>query len=160
MFFFSALCLVASSSLHYIVISVTSLCCADFFVCFYRNGFCSPPINQISLSQSKGWFPFILLYRQEKYHWIINSKLQINYTNRISELHLHMYLLKIISIWQILIKIGSHIKGKLIWLNKNISHWRVETGLKDGFIMYYFLWEPSVAKIVNYAINLSQLGTI
>ena len=32
-------------------------------ICFYRSRFCSPAINQIPLSQSKGWFPFILLCR-------------------------------------------------------------------------------------------------
>ena len=31
----------------------------SWFSCFYRSQFCSPAINQISLSQSKGWFPFI-----------------------------------------------------------------------------------------------------
>ena len=43
----------------------TSRFCTDCFCCFYRNQFCSPAINQISLSQSKGWFPFILLSRPE-----------------------------------------------------------------------------------------------
>ena len=54
---------------------------------FYRRRFDSPAINQISLSQSKGWFPFILLCRWEKYHWTG----RINYTNMISELYQHMY---------------------------------------------------------------------
>ena len=31
------------------------------FACFYRNQFCSPAINQICVSQYKGWFPFIIL---------------------------------------------------------------------------------------------------
>ena len=37
--------------------------------CSYRSWFCSPARNQISLSQSKGRFPFIMLCRWEKYHW-------------------------------------------------------------------------------------------
>ena len=39
--------------------------------------------------------------------------------------------------------------GKLICLDKNIFHWRVVTGLKYGFIMYYFQQEPWIVKIVN-----------
>ena len=42
------------------------------------------------------------------------------------------------------IEFGSHIYKKLIF------HWIVETGLKDDFIMYYFLQGPSIIKIVNY----------
>ena len=91
--FFSALCLVACSS-HSSCCRATYLHCADFFVCFCRNWLCSPAINQISLSQSKGWFPYILLHRQEKYCWTDPLGLSINYTNRISELYLHTYLLK------------------------------------------------------------------
>ena len=60
-------------------------------ICFYRDRFCSPAINQISLSQSKGWFPFFLLCRWEKYHWTGLLGLHINYTNMISELYQHMY---------------------------------------------------------------------
>ena len=37
-------------------------------ICFYRSQFCNRAINEISLSQSKGWFPFILLRIWEKYH--------------------------------------------------------------------------------------------
>ena len=97
------------------------------FVCFYRNRFCRPAINQISLSQSKGWFPFMLLCRWEKYHWIGPLSLYINYLNTISELHQHMYSLKnylnVINIaWSL---VQTHIYGKLIWLNKNIFHWRI-----------------------------------
>ena len=46
---------------------------------------------------------------------------------------------------------GKHfwIVGKLIWLDKNIPHWRVETGPKDDFIMYYFLRGPWIVKTVN-----------
>ena len=61
-FFFPALCLIASSS--------CSPCCHAHFltamllffllVCFYGSRFCSPAIYQTSLSQSRGWFPFIL----------------------------------------------------------------------------------------------------
>ena len=60
-------------------------------ICFYRSRFCSLAINQISFSQSKGWFPFILLCRCKKYHWIGLLGLHIYYTNTISELYQHMY---------------------------------------------------------------------
>ena len=80
--------------LHCVVMLATSLHCAVFclFVCFYRSQLCSPTINQISLGQSKGWFPFILLCRQEKYHWTGLFGLHIDHTNMISELYQHMYL--------------------------------------------------------------------
>ena len=58
-----------------------SLHWAHFFVCFYRSLLCSPAISQISLSQSEGWFSFILLCRQEKYRWTGPLGLCINYTN-------------------------------------------------------------------------------
>ena len=48
-----------------------------------------------------------------------------------------------------MVKFDSHIYKKLIWSNKNTFHWVVETGLKDDFIMYYFLWRPSIMKTVN-----------
>ena len=51
---------------HHVVMFAIALRYANFFVCFYRNRFRSPAINQISLSQSKCWFQFILLCRQEK----------------------------------------------------------------------------------------------
>ena len=54
-----------------IVLSCLLIRCAVlfFFVClFLQSRFCSPAINQISHSQSKGWFPFILLCRWEKYN--------------------------------------------------------------------------------------------
>ena len=70
--FFSLLCLVASFS---------QLRCADFFVCFWGSWFCTPAINQTSVSQSKGWFSFVLLCRREKYHWKVSLDLHINYTN-------------------------------------------------------------------------------
>ena len=125
-----------------------------FCFCFYRNLFCSPAINQISLSQSKDWFPFILLCRREKYRWTGPLGLCINYTNRISELYLHMYLLKInLSVINCLSLVHTYRR-------KIIFHWRLKTGLKDGFIMYYFLRGPSFLKIVNCAINLSQLTSI
>ena len=109
------------------------------FVCFYRNRFCRPAINQISLSQSKGWFPFMLLCRWEKYHWTGPLSLYINYLNTISELHQHVYSLKnylnVINIaWSL---VQTHIYGKLIWLNKNIFHWRIETSFKA--CVHYFL---------------------
>ena len=58
---------------------------------FYRSWFCSPAINQLSLSQSVCWFPFILLCKWEKYHWTGLLGLRISYTNKISELYQHMY---------------------------------------------------------------------
>ena len=94
--FFPALCLVASTScsLHCHACYLSALRRLFLSVCFYRNQFCSSAINQISLSQSKGWFSFILLCRQEKYHWTGPLGLCINYTDRTSELYQHMYLLK------------------------------------------------------------------
>ena len=38
---------------------------------------------------------------------------------------------------------------KLIWLDKNIFHWIVKTGLTDDLIMYYSLWGPWIVKIVS-----------
>ena len=38
---------------------------------------------------------------------------------------------------------------KLIGLDKKMFHWRVETGLKNDFIKYFFLWGPWIVKIVN-----------
>ena len=58
--------------------------------CLYRSWFCSPAINQISLSQSKDWFPLILLCKREKCHWTGPLGFRINYT-MISELYQHMY---------------------------------------------------------------------
>ena len=49
----------------------------------------------------------------------------------------------------ILFKFGSQTCKKLIFLDKNIFHWRVKTGLKDNFIIYYFLRQPRIVKIVN-----------
>ena len=91
---FSALCLVASSS-------PLSCCHACYlalliflFIYFHRNQFCSPAINQISLSQSKDWFPIILLCIWEKYHWKGLLGLRTNYTNRISGSYQHAHSLK------------------------------------------------------------------
>ena len=66
-----------------------SLCChvhsiaaMRWFFCFWASQFRSPAIKQTSLSQFKGWFLFILLCRQEKYHWtIFLLGLRINFTN-------------------------------------------------------------------------------
>ena len=76
---FSALCLIVSSS--------RSSCCHThslapliLFVCFWRSRFCSSAINQTSLSQSKGWFSFILLCRLKKIS-LSSLDLHINYTN-------------------------------------------------------------------------------
>ena len=61
-------------------------CAAPIFFClFLWKWFCSPTINQTSLSQSRGWFPFIV-----KHFWPVR---------------------------------------KLFWLDQNIFHWRVKTGL-------------------------------
>ena len=38
---------------------------------------------------------------------------------------------------------------KLIWMDKNIFQWRMETSLKDYFIMYYFLEGSWIMNIVN-----------
>ena len=38
--------------IHHVVMLATSIWCTDFFVCFYRNRFCNPAKNYISLSQS------------------------------------------------------------------------------------------------------------
>ena len=58
-------------------------CCAALnflFFCFYGSPFYSLAINPTSLSQSKGWFLFILLCRREKYHRIGPLCLRINCT--------------------------------------------------------------------------------
>ena len=108
------------------------------FVCFYRNLFCSPAINQTSLSQSKSWFSHILLWRQEKFY-------------RTGSLGLHnnmIYMRRNVSHLQFC---GKHFWpiGKFIWLDKNIFHWRVKTDLKNDFIMYYFLQGPLIVKIAS-----------
>ena len=90
LFFFPVVgCLLLSFS---VVMLATSMRCADFFClfCLYRSWFCSPAINQISLSQSKDWFPLILLCKREKCHWTGPLGFRINYT-MISELYQHMY---------------------------------------------------------------------
>ena len=53
--------------------------------------------------------------------------------------------------WPILNFCGKHFWPirKLIWLDRNIFHWRVKTDLKDYFIMYYFLGGPWIVKIIN-----------
>ena len=74
-------CLVASSS--------PLQCCNACYLAtliFNRCQHCSLAINQISLSESKGLFPFVLLCRQENYHWTDLLGLHINYINMISEL--------------------------------------------------------------------------
>ena len=48
--------------LSFIVLSCLLPCCTVLIflhVCFSRSQFCSPAINQTSLSQSKGWFPLL-----------------------------------------------------------------------------------------------------
>ena len=49
--------------------------------------------------------------------------------------------------------------SKYLFVYQHIFHRRVETGLKDTFIMYYFPEGPRIAKIFNCAINLSQVRT-
>lgn len=48
-------------------------------------------------------------------------------------------------------KFDSNIYKKIIWLDKNIFHWRDEAGLQDNFIMYYsyFLQGPWILKNFN-----------
>ena len=41
------------------------------FVCFYKSWFCSPVINYTSLSQSRGWFPFILNFFNQSENYLI-----------------------------------------------------------------------------------------
>ena len=106
---------------HHVAMLATSLHCADFFVCFCRNQFCSPTINQISFSQSKGLFPFILLCRQEKYYWTGPLGSCINCTNKISGLCICWKLSQYDKYWLSLV----HTYINIIWLNKNIFHPRV-----------------------------------
>ena len=68
---FSVLCLWPPSFVHRVVMLAPSLRCR----------FCTPVINQGSLSQYKGWFSFILLCWREKYQWIGPLSLHVNYTN-------------------------------------------------------------------------------
>ena len=82
---------------HHVFMVATSLHCTAqifLFICLNRYRFCSPAINQTSLSQSKGWFPFILCCRWEKYHWTGPLGLYIKCANKISEIYQYMYLLK------------------------------------------------------------------
>ena len=93
MFFFSCSVL-GCLLLSFIVLSCLLFCCTVllfFFIRFYRSWFSSPAINQISHSQSKSWFSFILLFRWEKYHWTGLMGLRINYSIMISELYQDMY---------------------------------------------------------------------
>ena len=64
--------------LSFIVLSSLLPRCAALIFCFNISRFCSPAINQISLRQSKGWFPFILICRWEK-HCLLG--LCINYAD-------------------------------------------------------------------------------
>ena len=135
MFLFFVLCLVAyfSCSSHSHASYLAAL--IFLFVCFYRSQFCRPAINQISLSQSKSWFLFILLFKQEKYHWTGPLNLRINYTHMISELYYICFQIP------------------------TFFHWRVETGLKQDFIMNNYLRGLWILKIFNCAINESQVRT-
>ena len=48
-----------------------------------------------------------------------------------------------------LVEFGLQIYQNLIWLDKNVFHWRVKTGIRDDFIMCYVLWGPWIIKMVN-----------
>ena len=65
--FFSSLCLVAFFCYH-VVMLAPSWCWFFFFFHFYGSRLCGPGMNQISLSQYKGWFSFIL-----KHFWPIRE---------------------------------------------------------------------------------------
>ena len=79
--FFMSCTLLPPSLAHQVVMLAPLLCCTKFFVCcFYGSPFYSLAINPTSLSQSKGWFLFILLCRREKYHRIGLLCLHINCT--------------------------------------------------------------------------------
>ena len=58
-FFFLLCAWLPPPLVHCVVMFATLLHCANFFVCFYGSRFCSPAINQISLSKLEGWSPFI-----------------------------------------------------------------------------------------------------
>ena len=126
--------------LSFVVLSCSLPSCAYFFV-FEGADFVVQPYS-ISLSQSKGWFSFILLWRREKCHWM--SSLGLYY-----KLHLHA------TIWREMCSIfnfcGKHFSPirKLTWLDKNIFHRKLETYLKNDFIMYYFLRGPWIESIVS-----------
>ena len=130
--------------LFFIMLSCSLPCCAVpiFFVCFWGSWFCSLAINQTCISQPKGWFSFILLCRQEKFiglvHWVYIYKLYQHVTMWGEMCPIFNFCGKYF--WPI---------GKLTWLDKNIFHWIVVTGLKDEFIMYYFLMGPWIVKIVS-----------
>ena len=73
----------------FIVLPHLPPCCTVliFFlsVCLHRSQICSPAIKQTSPSHFKGWFPFILICWQQKYHWIGPLGVPINYTIMSSE---------------------------------------------------------------------------
>ena len=91
LFFFPVVCCLLLSSLCCHACYLAGLRWFFVLFCFYRGWFCSPAIIQISLSQSKGWFPFILLCKREKYLWTCPLGFRINYTNMISELYQQLY---------------------------------------------------------------------
>ena len=55
-----------------------------------KNQTFHPAVNQKSPSQSKGWFPFILICRREKCHCTVPLVYQINYTNMSWEQFMHL----------------------------------------------------------------------
>ena len=118
--FFSALCLVASSSFV-----VLSFLLPGWFFCLFvfieADVVRSPSINLTSLSQSKGWFLLILLCRQEK---IIEQVCWI-----------YIKIIPTWSIWGEMCPIFNFC-GKHFWPIRKLI-W-VETDVKDDFIMYYF----------------------
>ena len=88
-YFFLSCASLSCPFIYHVVMLATLLCCTVFF--YLLSQFCSPAINQISCGQLKGWFPFILLCTQERYHWTGLLGWHINYTNTISKLYQHMY---------------------------------------------------------------------
>ena len=65
-------------------------------VCFYGNWFCSPTINQISLGQSKGWFPFISKHFLpiRKLIWFHKNQKSVRIKNYLSPIYTDHYALK------------------------------------------------------------------
>ena len=65
-------------------------------VCFYGNWFCSPTINQISLGQSKGWFPFISkhFWPIRKLIWFHKNQKSVRIKNYLLPIYTDHYALK------------------------------------------------------------------
>ena len=70
LFIFFIYSTMGGKNFSFIVLSCLLPRCAALnvlFLCFHRNRFCIPAINQISLSERKGWFPVTLHCRLEQY---------------------------------------------------------------------------------------------